>query len=443
MSWWKRKPVSQSGSVLFRGRWVARPEDFAALDRVGIRIGAPAREQDGAWSLPLEHPAWGRATLAARRDAPLPDALVVNHDSRLTDAEKAVARSAGCAVFLTVEPRSGNVLIDRKALLRFLHAAMLEEGIAVVDHAAQAFWSRSALEEELAHDAELDIDAIYAVHLVHDDDAVSATGRRDLWLHTHGLQEVGFQDFDILDPAPALGGQAHDLSRALAFAVVEGRLVPGAGTFEVAAGAPVRAVPAREFLARASPTSHRGYRETVDDTHVNGHAIVCDPAPGGPLSRLVRGAAPKASRFLRGPFPDGVLVQFSSAATELMARRARQMLPVFRDQVAELSELEFPAFVKLGYQVDGGGDGGREHLWFEVHGFEGDAVDATLVNSPFRVARLREGDRGSHPLELLSDWVIQTPFGDVNPRGGRTLRFIRENRVRIGDALAAARNESR
>lgn len=445
MSWWKRRATTfQSGSVLFRGRWVARPEDFASLERVGIRIGAPARNDDGGWSLPLEHRAWGRATLEAFQDPPIPPEIMVNHDARLNDDEKGAVRGAGYAVFVRAEPRTGNVLTDRKDLLHFLHAAMLDEGIAVLDHSAQAFWSRGALEEELAHDAELDIDAIHTIHFVREDEGkASADEPRAFWLHTHGLQEIGFEDFDVLDPADALGAEASELSRALAFAVVEGRLGPGAGAFALTDGHPVRTVPAREFLARAPKSDHRLYRDTVDDVHVNGHAIVCDPAPGGLLSRLVRGAAPRAARFLRGPFPDELLIHFSTAATELMAKRARQMLPVFRALSAELAEFEFPALAKLGYRIDGGEEGASEHLWFQVHGFDGEALDATLLNAPFRIACLQEGQRGSHPLELLSDWAILTPLGSVTPRDTRTLRFIRENRARLREVVAAARAESR
>jgi hypothetical protein len=66
-------------------------------------------------------------------------------------------------------------------------------------------------------------------------------------------------------------------------------------------------------------------------------------------------------------------------------------------------------------------------------------VDATLVNAPFHIARLREGERGRHPLDLLSDWTIMTPFGAVTPRQSKTLRFIREHRDRLRELAAAAR----
>lgn len=440
MSWWKRKPAArQAGSALFRGRWVMRPEDFAFLEQAGVRVESAERDEAGGWSAEIEHRDWGRATLLAVRDAPIPPAALLEMDGRLTDEEKAAVASCASAVAVAAEARTGNVLADRKDLLRLLHAVMGSEGIAAVDHTAQAFWSRAGLEDELAHDAELDIDAVYTMHLLYDrEEEPSQDGvRRSFWLHSHGLKEMGFWDFDVLDPSPDVQGHAHELLRALAFGVVEGRLAPGGEGMPLVDGEVVRAVPAREFLSRATPRAFAEYQGAVDPEHLDGHAIICDPAPGW-LQRTLRGDGPRPSRFLRGPFPEEVLIQFSTSATELMARRARQTIGAFRSLAEELAEFELPALVKLGYRVDGGGEDDREHLWFQVHGFQGDAVDATLVNAPFHVARLRLGDRGVHPLELLSDWTISTPIGPVNPRQTRTLRAIRDHRDELRAMLAAS-----
>ncbi len=95
-------------------------------------------------------------------------------------------------------------------------------------------------------------------------------------------------------------------------------------------------------------------------------------------------------------------IPFSNDETALMARRARQMLPLLRDVSAELADLELPVLVKLGCRIDGGGPTDCEHMWFQVHGFEGDAVDATLINAPFRIARLQKGDRAVHSLDAAA-----------------------------------------
>jgi hypothetical protein len=440
MGWWKRKPSTvQAGSVLFRGRWAARPEDFAFLEAAGVRTGIAERRPDGGWSLPIDHADWGRATLFALPDFPTPPACLVGSDPRLNEEERAEISTCQQAFGVTAEPRRGDVLSDRKDLLRFLHAILGKEGVAGVDHAAQAFWSRRGLEDELAHDAPLDVDAIYTVHMIlQDEPPPSADVPRAHWFHTHGLREIGFRDFDLLEPDDGLRGHAHDLLRALAFATVEGRLEPGGPALDLVAGAKVAAVDARTFLDRTPPGSHVRYRAAVDEDHLQGHVVICDPAPGSWLTRLFRGGSPCPSRFLKGPLPEEVLIQFSNSATDLMAGRARRMLPVLHSLAVELAEFQFPTLVKLGYPVDGGGPDDREHLWFQVHAIRDGEVDATLINAPFNVSGLRSDDRGTHSLELLSDWTVLTPFGPVNPRQTRTLRFLRENRARLREVLPEA-----
>src|SRR5262245_2629673 len=221
MSWWNRgREGLQSGMALFRGGWVPRAEDFRSVETAGVRLG-PARKLEERWSVELEHPHWGRATLYSAPGAPLPPEIVITLDTRLNESEKKDVASCRVAVGVSAERRTGNVLADRKDLLRFLHAILGKEGIAAVDAAAEVFWSRGGLEAELAHDAELDIEAIHTLHLLEEDHCY--------WLHGHGLAEIGFWDFDILDPSPDLTGHASDLLRLLAFDVVEGRLVPGKG----------------------------------------------------------------------------------------------------------------------------------------------------------------------------------------------------------------------
>lgn len=94
--------------------------------------------------------------------------------------------------------------------------------------------------------------------------------------------------------------------------------------------------------------------------------------------------------------------------------------------------------VKIGYQVDGGSETNREHLWFEVHGVTGGTVDATLLNEPYHIARMRAGERGAHPVDQLSDWVILTPAGTLSPRGLAAVHTLREHREELLAALRAS-----
>lgn len=73
-----------------------------------------------------------------------------------------------------------------------------------------------------------------------------------------------------------------------------------------------------------------------------------------------------------------------------------------------------------------------------MHSIHENAVDATLLNAPFRIARMTAGQRATHPLDLLSDWMIMTPAGRIHARSTRTLRAIRANKDQL---LALVREE--
>lgn len=442
---WTKRTAAHTGSILLHGP-SRRPEHLSFLEPRGLSVENVRHTQDGGFTLDLRHPTWGKATVASFGDNPLPPPDLIELDPRLDAEEKRAARSAGSSLALRLEPRTGNLLADRKDLLRFLHALMDAGGVGAIDHGAQAMWSRRGLEDELSHDAELDIDAVYTLHMIYDPDEHAAEGSDPpaYWLHSHGLSDLGFWELDVLDPADDLRGHGHDLLRALAFAIVEGTFAPGSAPHELASpGGSVRAVRVRDFLAQAPASEHRKYRESVDDEHTEGHAVICDPERSGLLSRLFRRGTTRASRWLRGPFPEEILIGFSTAATDLMARRARQMVPVLRQVFEETRDLELPALVKIGYPTDHGDPDHREHLWFEVQGFPAEGkVDATLLNQPFDVAHLEQGARGLHALDMLSDWTIMSPVGSVSPRQTLALRSLRENRDAIVRALREARESS-
>src|SRR5205085_6709196 len=112
----------------------------------------------------------------------------------------------------------------------------------------------------------------------------------------------------------------------------------------------------------------------------------------------------------------------SFAETERMQRLARERLPSFlalQSRFAKKRKWNF--HVKLGFPTDsdanshGHDHGGAEHLWFDVHKATAKNVDGTLLNQPYSIASLREGQRGTFDLRLLTDWAIESRGGDTRP----------------------------
>jgi hypothetical protein len=430
MSWWRsRRALEYVGGVAFRGKLPPRAEDFEYLAELGVGVRLGERGGDVLFRLELDHPEWGRAALISMRGIEPPPALLLDFDPRLLPDERELARLAGSMVSVTMSGDGENVLRDRKKLLRYLRAVMGDDGVVAVDHGAQALWSKAGLDEELCHDADLDILSLFTVHCIADRD------ERPFWVHTHGFKEMGYFDFDVLDPSPELSGQAWDVMRALAFAVVEGRAEWDGRAIEVVGGRPaVRFVPAETFRKLAG-SGFPDWLDEIDDEHLDGHAVACDPADRGLFG--LRRPVPRPSTLLSGEQGDGPL-QFSVSASDLMAERARATWPVFRGLFEEFRPLELRPLVKLWYGAAGDSES-REHLWFEVEGCGPNSVDATLANDPWQDIGFGAGDRRVHDLERLSDWMILTPMGSITPRSLGAARSIRAHRGEIEELLRAAR----
>lgn len=438
---WFQKSMPIAGSVLFRGSLPPKLSDL----RLPPGATATLREAPGAgahWVADAASPTLGHAELMCLRDPPPVPRELVAFDNALTAAEKADVALGRSLVTVRIAQSKGHLLRDRKRLLAWLGALFDDDAVIALDHASTRPWSRGMLDDELAHDADVDVTALYAVHAISD-----ADGERCEWLHTHGLAELGKVDFDILRPAEALTSNASDLIRALAFAVLEDRLKQGTQDFVAfQPGGAIAAVDAKTFDAGA-PADERAIREMGDDSHATDRIVLVDPTRRGFLARLAGGGGKgvRASRALTN-FPDErAIVFFGHDASALAAERARKTWSQFRAVREEFADLRLPAIVKLGYRVDGGGETDLEHLWFEVHDAGDETVEATLMNEPFHIRNMKAGQRGRHAvMELLSDWMLMTPLGSVTPRTTSALRVLRANpevRAKVREIIANAGND--
>lgn len=415
--WWKKK-LPLAGSALFRGDLPPQPAEFAFLEQSGIRLGAPQTRPDGAWAISLVHPEWGEAVLMHDRDIPLPprDLFVYNF---MSEDDRNAAISSRSIVFLTMESHCEHVLRDRKLMLRFLRAIMGDDGVAVLDHMAQKVWTRDDLDEELCHDADLDVEGIISLHAISDDD------ERIFWVHTHGLAKVGAFDIDVFEPGTESLPNIQELFRVMAFAALEGSVGPSTAYFPLAhPGGGVRLVEMDQFLKHTDRERAARLGEYVDDAHRRRRSVLCDPEASFIKRIFGRGTLRPVSFLSRG-LPENPIFSFSNAASDLMAERARRTYPMLQSLRGEFAEFDFPCLAKLGFDTDPGSETSREHMWFLVHELGDDSIDCTLTNKPYGVSRLREGDRGRHPVDILSDWVIFTPMGMINPRSTTAARMVR------------------
>jgi hypothetical protein len=281
----------------------------------------------------------------------------------------------------------------------------------------------------------VDVDSLFITHAVTDSSVTADGDPTCTWLHTHGLAEVGGMDFDVIRPSPTITGRGYDTIRALAYTILEkGPSVAGQTMSVFHPGGTVMLVPVEEFNRSASASDRAPRGDPSDATHNRHRVVLCEP--GGKRLFGLLGAATRASRAFQAADGEHMMAHFSNSATNLMAERARKTVHLFQQFTEEFAEFEAKPIAKIGYTVDGGSDDEREHMWFEVHGFGNGTLDATLLNSPFNIARMKEGDRGTHGVDHLTDWTVMTPLGSITPRDMGIARRIRANTDKVRAAFA-------
>jgi uncharacterized protein YegJ (DUF2314 family) len=416
------KPTVHGGVVLYRGSLAPPIDQIVALADGTAGISATRVDAaDDAFAGPavrLTHPVWGEALVGVPDDLWLPsDDILKWGTSSLTDAERELASHAEQALLVRVTTPERRVTRARKYLLRWLRLLMSLDGLVANDLQSQLFWSAAMLDDELAHDAELDVEALFTIHAVYQE----VGDQRDVyWMHTHGLEELGAFDVDVLRPSVQLAQNAGDPMRALAFAALEGLVTPSTTGFVMGMpGGAVDFVPASDFDAGASKED--AMLRLNDAAHTGTRAVLCEPRG---LFGFLR-KKPIPSKFL-SRVGDGAVFAFSKEASSLMAARAHATLDVFKGLVAEFGPTGCPTLAKIGYETASDSTT-REHLWFEVHGFDGDRIDGTLVNQPFDVPSLQKDARGWHPAADVSDWIVMSPAGPMTPRNLSAARRLRES----------------
>ncbi|MCA9592595.1 MAG: DUF4026 domain-containing protein [Myxococcales bacterium] len=227
---------------------------------------------------------------------------------------------------------------------------------------------------------------------------VSEPGGELSWLHTHGLARCGAIELDILDAPSGDAGLLAQMVNAAAGLLIE-RGVPEAGEpFVVGQDLVLAWLPWDRAISEHTPQGLGGPSDR-DSVHAGARGVLFAVEDDGELSSVEQYLP-----ILR----ENPLLYVSVMETERMALLASERLPRFLSLFRTLGEdPEWMFLVKLGYEVDDPAeDGEREHLWFHVHELSGSEVDATLLNQPYRLERLSEGQRAKHSLALLSDWAI-------------------------------------
>jgi hypothetical protein len=320
-----------------------------------------------------------------------------------TEQEAQRERHIGLA---TSVPMTDSPAKDLQRQFRVL-LALAPDAVEVIDAASTAHHSVAWVRDVATASVPPPPMALFAVHAVQPDDKA----RGAVWLHTHGLLRCGLVELEIVDVQPDDAGSMGELINAVAPMFLDRGLPDPGQEFAVGAALPLVWMPWEEGLKRVRP-GWWSESEEREGPHGLPSGILLTP-PKGFLLKRHRSASHYAKVL-----GDNPVVWISAQETERMSALARERFPRFAALHERLGaqEEDFVFLVKLGLDIDGAtGPDDREHLWFRVHAIHGVEFEGTLGNQPYFIARLNEGDRGTHSLAPMSDFSILCEHGQFGP----------------------------
>lgn len=246
-----------------------------------------------------------------------------------------------------------------------------------------------------------------------------------MMLFTTGLARCGVPELEMLEVPGNLSQPAAVLMNHVASLLLEEAPPAPEEPLEVGPDAYVALVPwerVAQFVADEVPGS-RAFREVArddgDGSLMGVRAVICAPEKEGKFKPIWTWPRALVERMETGR----VVLYASEHAAEASERRAQRTWPAFATAFASVRRAQDAAVHALAdsaFHVQapvGGADehDRREQGWFVVHRFDGDTVEAALVDDPVTRQDMHAGDTVRIPRGDVSDWRVFLPDDSFGP----------------------------
>jgi uncharacterized protein YegJ (DUF2314 family) len=270
-------------------------------------------------------------------------------------------------------------------------------------------------------------DYLYTLHCVYDED--EKTGDRKYWFHTHGLLRCGSVELEILNFSQG----AEQMSTLINMTVKKFLSDPAKEKERFTIGYDGMGICLcwlrwEEVLTDLPKDILGGAanRDEGDNVHAEPSGILFAVEDGNMVSPEIY-----VSTLAENP-----IYYITSEETERMSTLAKERFSTFEKTFAkehkkpekksflksmlsfkeEEEQPEWSFLVKLGLTVDNAeADNEKEHLWYDVLSIQNKQIEGKLLNQPYWISGLNEGDVATYPLDVLTDWIIYSPESTYTP----------------------------
>lgn len=262
-------------------------------------------------------------------------------------------------------------------------------------------------------------DYLYNIHCVYDD----IDGVRYYWFHTHGLHRCGTIELEMVNVSQS----AEQMHTLLNMAVTKFLTDPVKEKERFMIGYDGMGIDLcwlrwEEALKDFAPDILGGWNERMEDgsVHAEPVGVLYAVQDGNMISPEIYGKT----------LADNPIYYISESETFRMSCLAKERFGFFKqvfDKEApkpqrkslfgklfgsnNKPESNWRFLVKLGLDTDNPDSGsGKEHLWYDVIAIdEENNIKGELLNQPYWISNLHEGDVKTYPIDTLTDWIIYGP----------------------------------
>lgn len=285
----------------------------------------------------------------------------------------------------------------------------------VLDVNSTRCFTREELERMFTSDVEPSPHELWAIHAVADMDKGSPA-----WIHTHGLWRCGLPELEMLEVPQSHLRSAVDVLNTVASLLLESSPPAPGEPLEIGQDLAVALQPWQEVVRFVPPEAHGSMRDRSHDEseHSGVRAVVCAAKPQGTFRKVWVWPREVVEHFNQ----DGAVRYLSARETARQSAAARAAWPELATAFAAAQKrgllnpqrLRAVFLVKAGFSADGAADPDaehREHLWFKIESFKGQAARGELINQPFSIPSMQSGKRYDIPAAIVSDWHVQMQQG--------------------------------
>lgn len=303
--------------------------------------------------------------------------------------------------------------------------AIVPDASLVVDFSSYRLLSAKWLQMAAKSSVPPSPDYLYTLHCIYDEEGKN--GDRRYWFHTHGLHRCGTIELELLNFK--IG--AEEMNTLINMTVKKFIFEPAKENEKFTIGYDglginlcwlrweevLKDMP-EDILGGMADRKEDDYAHTgpsgilfaVEDGNLTSPEIYASTLAENPIFYITTEETNRMSILAKERFPLFIKT-FNKEHKEPKKKSFLKKLLRTEDQ-----EPGWRFLVKLGLAVDHSDSGDeKEHLWFEVLSISGDKIEGKLLNQPYWVSALKEGDIKTFPLEILTDWIIYSPDNTYSP----------------------------